>query len=115
MRTPTLLQEEASPSGTTLTVRMDAQLDVFKGHFPDFPLLPGVAQIDFAVRYARQYLAVDGEFVGMDAIKFQDPILPGSTVTLTLEWAPEKEKLGFSFRSGNRAHSSGRILLKQSA
>ncbi len=41
MRTPTLLQEEASPSGTTLTVRMDAQLDVFKGHFPDFPLLPG--------------------------------------------------------------------------
>lgn len=100
MRTPTLLQEEASPSGTTLTVRMDAQLDVFKGHFPDFPLLPGVAQIDFAVRYARQYLAVDGEFAGMDAIKFQDPILPGSTVTLTLEWARRKKNSGSASAQG---------------
>lgn len=114
-RKPTLLRAETEGCSATLTLKIDSGLEDFKGHFPIFPLLPGVTQIDLAIRYAMEYLPVKGIFGGMEVIKFQDPILPDSIITLTLNWDEEKRKLYFSYQSGDRAHSSGRILISEAA
>ncbi|WP_434358624.1 3-hydroxyacyl-ACP dehydratase [Parasalinivibrio latis] len=114
-RKPTLLRAETDGHNATLTLKIDRELEDFKGHFPTFPLLPGVTQIDLAVRYAMEYLPTEGVFGGMEVIKFQDPILPDSIITLTLKWDEEKHKLYFSYQSGDRAHSSGRILISEAA
>ncbi|MEZ9522853.1 ApeI family dehydratase [Enterovibrio norvegicus] len=112
-RKPTLLNTTLGENTATLTLKVDASLEDFKGHFPVFALLPGVTQIDLAMRYARDTLGVNGTFGGMDVIKFQEPILPDATVDLTLTWHPDKEKLHFSYQSGTTAHSSGRVTLRQ--
>ena len=41
----------AQQQGATLTLRLhaDAELFWFRGHFPTLPILPGVAQLDWAL------------------------------------------------------------------
>ncbi len=60
------------------------------------------------------------EFGGMDVIKFQQPILPNSTIVLTLDWVAEKQKLQFNFSSVTPEnetviHSSGKISMGNKA
>jgi 3-hydroxymyristoyl/3-hydroxydecanoyl-(acyl carrier protein) dehydratase len=82
----------------------------FPGHFPGLAILPGVVQIDWAVRLARLHLPIDGQFTQMENIKFQSLILPDARVVLTLNWIPEKRRLEFSFSTSLRKHSSGRVI-----
>ncbi|MDQ2164846.1 MULTISPECIES: ApeI family dehydratase [Vibrio] len=114
-RTPTLLCADTQPHTVNLTLRVDADIIDFSGHFEHFPLLPGVTQIDWALRYAREYLSVPTSFQGMEVIKFQEPILPDMTVQLALSWDEEKQKLAFSYSSQreglNIIHSSGKMKL----
>ncbi|GAB7127067.1 acyl-CoA synthetase family protein [Silvimonas sp. JCM 19000] len=86
----------------------------FAGHFVEQGVLPGVTQIDWAVHFGRQYFALPPRFCGMDAIKFQNVILPDAAVTLTLDYRVDKQQLNFSYVSAlsaetTRAHSSGRM------
>ncbi|ADT86695.1 3-hydroxyacyl-ACP dehydratase [Vibrio furnissii] len=114
-RKPTLLATDIHPSQATLSLRVDADILDFSGHFPNFALLPGVTQIDWAIFYANQYLATPTQFKGMEVIKFQEPILPDMTVALVLNWDADKQKLAFQYRSerdGNPVvHASGKMKL----
>jgi 3-hydroxymyristoyl/3-hydroxydecanoyl-(acyl carrier protein) dehydratase len=40
----------ASGPGARFRLAMDPAHPAFQGHFPDFPLLPGVVQVDWAAR-----------------------------------------------------------------
>ncbi len=108
---PTLLAQEADESQIRLTLRIDADITYFEGHFTQFQLLPGVTQIDWAVEYGREFLDTPPIFKGMEVIKFFKPITPGNLVELTLQWDAEKQKLKFAYCSEAGKHSSGRILL----
>lgn len=100
----------------TLTLLIDPELADFQGHFAGYPLLPGVTQIGWAEAFGRRYLGAGDAFAGMEAVKFQQPILPGDTVVLTLDWAAETSKLYFRYQSSQVGagepvnHASGRIL-----
>lgn len=103
-----------SPDTAKLQLLLDPQLFWFKGHFPGQPVLPGVAQIHWAVHYAREHLGLKGQFVAMQAIKFQSPVTHGQTLELNLQWSAEKELLKFSYFSVQPAAdllpvSSGKI------
>lgn len=111
LKKPTLLDSSLCENSATLILKMDTDLEYFKGHFPTFSILPGVAQIELALRFAKDTLGLIGVFSGMEVIKFQDPIVPDAVVTLTLTWHAEKEKLHFSYQTEDATHSSGRILL----
>ena len=72
--------------GETLAVRFAYPHDVifFQGHFPNAPILPGVAQL-FTVRHFIQQafnVQVDG---AIKRLKFQQPILPKQEVCLTVK------------------------------
>lgn len=114
-KTPTLLTSHIVDHHAVITLCADHGLDDFKGHFPSFSLLPGVSQIDWAVHFARHFFNdMPTAFKGMDVIKFQQPILPNDTITLTLDWVVDKQKLHFIFSTINaegetNIHSSGRI------
>ncbi|WP_407333226.1 3-hydroxyacyl-ACP dehydratase [Enterovibrio sp. 27052020O] len=112
-RKPTVISADITENSATLTLKIDRALEDFKGHFPQYSILPGVTQIDLAVNYAREYFGLTGSFGGMEVIKFQEPILPDMTVTLSLTWDAEKQKLYFRYDSGQSAHSSGRMLLSE--
>ncbi|MGF1766681.1 3-hydroxyacyl-ACP dehydratase [Enterovibrio makurazakiensis] len=114
-RKPTLVSVELNEDSASLKLKMDHTLEDFKGHFPQYPILPGVTQIALAVQYAREYFGLSGSFGGMEVIKFQEPILPDMVVTLSLTWHAEKQKLYFRYDSDKSTHSSGRMMLSEHA
>ncbi|OLU24186.1 acyl-CoA synthetase family protein [Pseudomonas sp. PA27(2017)] len=96
-------------------LELDVPLDLahFSGHFPGTPVLPGVVQIDWAQQLARELITeLPPLFGGMEVLKFQQLVRPGDRLQLTLRFDAERDKLYFTFRSGEANCSSGRILLK---
>ena len=98
-----------------IVLSLDPALFWFRGHFAVQPLLPGVAQIDWAMSYALTLLAPGWRFHSIQNIKFQSPLLPDNRVTLTLNWQEERQILSFSYQrhDGDARHtaSSGKIRL----
>jgi 3-hydroxymyristoyl/3-hydroxydecanoyl-(acyl carrier protein) dehydratase len=97
-------------SQVAIDLHIPAALDHFPGHFPDLPLLPGIVQIDWAVRFARDYLPVAGEFTMLENIKFQAVLRPDAQVELTLYWDAEKRHVEFTYATERRKYSSGRLV-----
>jgi len=134
------LQRDAGAGVLALDVRAD--LTAFDGHFDGAPILPGVAQLDWAARLGREcrlssQTEGDGglaaNFIRVEVLKFQQPILPGMQVELHLRWSTrpgsgesegqDNHALDFSYRgaastestdstnSGEAViHSSGRLV-----
>ena len=98
-----------------LTLHIQPELDYFAGHFPGLPLLPGVVQVDWAVRLGKDHLGLNGDFGSLDNLKFQSMIFPGATVALMLEWQAATGRLNFEYRQGEQVASSGRISFRSGA
>ncbi|MFC4274478.1 AMP-binding protein [Achromobacter aloeverae] len=96
---------------------LDVPLDLrqFDGHFAATPVVPGVAQIDWAMKLARRDLSPSLAFRGVDALKFQRLIRPGDRIDLSLRWEPARGRLYFEFRGDGQPCSSGRILTEARA
>src|SRR5450830_125169 len=105
----TLIQR--TDTQVTLQLHIPENLLYFEGHFPEAPILPGVAQVNWALELGRQYLPLPPDCVGMQALKFQRVIVPGATVSLELEHDMQKSALAFRLHSADGQHASGRILL----
>ncbi len=98
-----------------IVLSLDPALSWFRGHFAVQPLLPGVAQIDWAMHYATTLLAPGWRFHDIQNVKFQSPLLPGAIVTLTLSWQEARQLITFSYQrhDGEARHtaSSGKNSL----
>lgn len=105
---PRWLRREARQA--ELQLELSPALAAFDGHFPQAAILPGVAQLDWAIRFGREAFALPPRFLRMEALKFQQVLRPGARVDLSLEWLPEKGALQFRYRSEAGAHASGRVL-----
>ena len=77
-----------------LEIVLDPELAVFDGHFPQIAILPGVAQLDWAVRWGREAFAMPPRFIRMENLKFQRVLRPGTRVRLHLEWQQAKSAAG---------------------
>ena len=88
-------------------LKLPADLLYFEGHFPSSPILPGVVQIDWAIGFARTLFPIQGEFKGLEALKFQQVLQPGDEPELELEFKPAKNAFSFRYLSSRGRHSSG--------
>lgn len=91
-------------------LEIPCDLAYFAGHFPTAPVVPGVAQIGWALALAQRDLLPDLRFAGMEALKFQRLLRPGDVAELALRWDAGKRKLYFTFTLGDAPCSSGRVL-----
>jgi len=110
-RRPPLRVLEHTEDRAVLHIETPASLPYFKGHFPEKAILPGVAQIEWALQLGRELFTLPPEFVRMEAVKFQQLIVPETLLTLELTWTQAKGSLQFKFTSEAGTHGSGRILL----
>lgn len=111
---PPVTAIERTEDAITLAISVSPMLDYFPGHFPGVPILPGVVQVDWAVRFAHEYLAIAVTgFSSLRAIKFSAPVLPGSSLLLRLSWHANKQRLDFSYRDDLRTVSSGQIVFAE--
>ena len=93
-----------------LDLHVPSELAHFPGHFPNLPILPGVVQIDWAIRYSSEYFPLTGQFVALEDIKFLSITLPDARIQLTLKWDAKNMRLTFIYATSEKKHSSGRIV-----
>lgn len=96
----------------SLHLRVPTDLGYFPGHFPRSPVLPGVAQVGWALRLAAEHLSTTPHCRAMEALKFQRLLQPGEQPTLVLHMDRARGKLHFAYRIGEAFCSSGRLLLE---
>jgi 3-hydroxymyristoyl/3-hydroxydecanoyl-(acyl carrier protein) dehydratase len=102
-----LSQERDGAEKAKFRLKLPADLLYFEGHFPSSPILPGVVQIDWAIGFARSLFPLQGEFKGLEALKFQQVLQPGEEPELELEFKPAKNAFTFRYLSSRGRHSSG--------
>lgn len=82
---PVVLSWRATDGALSARLVFPPDAECFNGHFPGFPVLPGVAQLFFLEHFARQAFTDFPEAVTYRRLKFQKIILPLREVSLTLE------------------------------
>lgn len=82
----------------------------FDGHFPQTPILPGVAQVEWAMQLARECFTLPPQFCGMHALKFQRVIRPAMPFSLEMLHDPAKGSVVFRYFSTEGSHASGRLM-----
>jgi len=98
--------------GADLDLFLPADLAQVEGHFPQAPIVPGVAQIDWAVTLGARHLGLPLEVAQTFQVKFRRIIAPGQPVTLALRHVAARRRLTFEYRSGDEILSSGSIALE---
>jgi acyl-CoA synthetase (AMP-forming)/AMP-acid ligase II len=109
---PQVQWREKGPQRAVLALDVVRELRVFDGHFPDMPVLPGVAQLDWAAAFAGQCFGLPPRFTRIEQLKFQLPVIPPLQLELTLEWRPEAGQLMFRYASERGVHSGGRLVFE---
>jgi 3-hydroxymyristoyl/3-hydroxydecanoyl-(acyl carrier protein) dehydratase len=108
MRLPHVIESHVAPDEAVYTLTIPPDSDVFEGHFPGKPILPGVAQVDWATQFAAQSWGVPAVARNFQ-VKFRNIISPGATITLTLRYDRAKLRVHFEYRSAEHVKSLGRI------
>ncbi len=79
-----------------------ANEDFFNGHFPDFPVMPGVLIIEAMAQVACILSTIipgngDSEpivyFMSIDKAKFRKPVVPGDQLRMELELSKQRGKI----------------------
>jgi len=108
---PNIIEEKVTDEGVELTLWVDAELDYFKGHFPNVPILAGVAQLNWAVELGVEKLNLPSAKVkDVEVLKFQEVITPNTTLVLALT-KTKSNKFTFRYASDKGVHASGRVVL----
>lgn len=86
-----------------------------EGHFPALAIVPGVAQVDWAVKMAARHLHLPITTANRLKVKFHRLTLPNTQVTLRLEHDPAHGRLHFTYlRPDEQVLTSGTIGLEVS-
>ncbi|PMH44597.1 hypothetical protein BCU68_03610 [Vibrio sp. 10N.286.49.B3] len=109
---PQIKSIELVNNKAVITLYIQPELKYFSGHFEHFPILPGVAQLDWAIYYASEYFKQSFQLSGMDLIKYQQPVKPGALLTLELLWLSDKNKLQFHYFDHECTYSKGKVKLR---
>jgi 3-hydroxymyristoyl/3-hydroxydecanoyl-(acyl carrier protein) dehydratase len=87
-----------------------AQSPWFSGHFPDNPILPGIAQLKMVadlIAASRASRNEDVRLTGVSRVKFRKIVRPGETLDIHATFVQIKEQYMFRITSGNAEVCSG--------
>jgi acyl-coenzyme A synthetase/AMP-(fatty) acid ligase/3-hydroxymyristoyl/3-hydroxydecanoyl-(acyl carrier protein) dehydratase len=99
--------EAAGSSHVELDLYISRDLPQLDGHFPDLPIVPGVALVDWAVRFTSRYLKLGDGVARALQVKFRRIVSPDTEVTLTLEHQASRHRLAFTYRQSEQILASG--------
>ena len=108
---PDVLSVQREGGRWHFALHIDAASPVFSGHFPELPILPGVAQLQWAVAIYQRYSGDMRAVRGVRRVKFQRIVGPGERFELSCELrGPDELHFAFSQAISERL-SSGQLLL----
>ncbi|MBK8158054.1 MAG: acyl-CoA synthetase [Rhodospirillaceae bacterium] len=106
---PEIRAVRATSDGIELDLFTSPDLQQLEGHFPGMPIVPGVAQIDWAVKLAARHLELPVGVAMSYQVKFHRLTLPGTLLTLKLDLDAERQRLNFAYRRDDVVLTSGII------
>ena len=96
-----------------IDLALPADHEAFLGHFPGRPVLAGVLQIDWAMRFAAKYFGLDQTVARDFQVKFRRIIGPDEDLSLALRLDRPRGNVTFEYRSAGQIASSGKIRLER--
>lgn len=106
-----VLASEADGEGWRLLLRVPEGTPLCDGHFPGYPIVPGVAHLAWVERALAELQEEQGRESTVAAIRgfrLRRPVHPGDELELTLRPAAEgKGGFVFGIRRGGKAVSDG--------
>ncbi|SNX28297.1 3-hydroxyacyl-[acyl-carrier-protein] dehydratase [Polynucleobacter meluiroseus] len=89
---------EYSPKGSITAIKnVTINEPFFQGHFPDFPVMPGVLIIEALAQTAALLTFTEAKqedaiyyFAGIDAARFKKPVVPGDQLVMVATYQREK-------------------------
>ena len=94
----------------TVAVRLNPNHEIYKAHFPEQPITPGVCQIQMVTEILSLYLNAEVRLTDIKNIKYMTVISPTETRDLTIRFlkTPDGEdmcKVGVVFEKDERVFS----------
>ncbi len=94
--------EELEPGVRAVGIKNVSQNEpFFQGHFPDYPVMPGVLIIEALAQVGAVGVMAGGEhrdklalFAGIDGVRFRRQVLPADVLTLEVEIGRLKGRAG---------------------
>lgn len=84
--------------------------DFFDGHFPEYKLLPAVAQFEVVTRFSKKYFGTQRFVPNIKRIKFSAPIRPNTSLLLEMKKNDLKKTISYTLSDLNvseKVYSSG--------
>ncbi len=116
--------EELTPGESIRTTfYIDPQRDIFRGHFPQEPVLPGVYSVECMAQTADILLlsmpCYQGKlplFLGIDKVRFRRKLLPGETIEIAARLSAHRPEKAIAtctaeIYSGGQLAASGEVTL----
>ena len=82
----------------------------FDGHFPDYPILPAVAQMELVVRFASRYLGTGVGLSEIRRVKFPTLVRPLVPLLLKLSKSDNAITFNMTSRDGKIVYSTGTVV-----
>jgi len=101
--------------GDTRHFELDISEDLiwFDGHFPGYPVLPGVVQLRWAVELSQEYFGLRSVPHEVMRLKFKSIIVPPIVVKLSLKrLGPAETQFGYT--GNGQEYSQGRLIFAES-
>jgi 3-hydroxyacyl-[acyl-carrier-protein] dehydratase len=94
----------------TASITTDGASPWFSGHFPDNPILPGIAQLKMVFDLLAEECAGTLCMTGLSRVKFRKIVKPGEQLDIHVTPSKTKDQCMFRITSGNEDVCSGRML-----
>lgn len=102
-------------SGPTITAQIQVPDDAiwFDGHFPDDPILPGIAQLSIVVDLLEDTLGYHVAPTQISRVRFKRAIRPLETMTVQIIPKSPPQIYGFRISSGEDHACSGNMIIAE--
>ena len=112
MRFPTILSQVEDGKTLRFTLDITGELIWFRGHFPGFPVLPGVVQLRWAVELSQKHFAHRYPPLEIMRLKFKSIIVPPLGIDLTLT-ASGPAAAEFAYTGQGKEYSQGKLIFDE--
>lgn len=107
---PLVLSREYELNAATYKLYFYRNCNFFKGHFENYPILPGVVQLLLAILFTKDAFGISCNSGQFRRIKFSNLVTPDKIIDLRLETT--ERGIDFSYVDSEKKYSSGLLPLK---
>lgn len=108
---PIWLQKTRTDHSLFLRGKVPSSLIYFEGHFAEFPLVPGVIELQWVVDLLPDFFTQGFRIVRVDNLKFQKFLRPNDEMELSLNWDSGKSRVQFQLKTAGEMCGSGFVVL----